>query len=424
MEIAHDEVQQNIQIFSDCTGIPVTVYDQSFKVILRTLPHKNLCCASTRPQADSGCRTAPSFAAQNAYSLGEPYIYSCDCGFIFLCVALLTPNGQFSGCQIAGPIRMEPLSQDLIATVLSQNPNCSCAAYSQLMLALQQMPENTPAQIESLSKLFYNNVTSLCRDTAAYERNRDLFRVQNEIGENIFKYKTLQAPQAAASTQAGEPAQLIALLFDGHTTEAFALLEYILQRHLSVEDGSFERIKLGLLKLYMDLCRAILEKNRLFQNNITIDFPLVKHLSDIQNVHELFAWSHDMLKQLQTQVSATLYDGYSDWIVRAMQYIQTHYMEKLTLQALARTLHVHASYLSKLFKKDVGMNFTDYLNAVRIEQSIRLLSTTDKTLLEIASAVGFEDQSYFTKIFRKVMGETPKKYRTRLTGEVPQSDFI
>ena len=56
-------------------------------------------------------------------------------------------------------------------------------------------------------------------------------------------------------------------------------------------------------------------------------------------------------------------------------------------------------------------SFTDYLSRTRIERSIELLRDTDMSLLEIAGLVGFEDQSYFTKVFKKETGLSPKKYR-------------
>lgn len=412
MGISRTELQQNIHVFSECTDIPVTVYDKTYKVIFRTFPEKNLCCASGRPQTESSCRKAPSFAAQNAFSLGEPYIYSCDCGFIFFCVAMLTPDGQYAGCQIAGPLRMEPLTPNVIQTVMAHNPNLSTAAYSQLFHALQQMSERTPTQIESLSKLLYNNVISLCGDNGVYERNRSLSRVQNEIGRNILEYKHVQRTQNLADIAEEGAEQLASLLLEGRPDEGRELVEHILQRHISIEDGNFERIKLRLLQLYMDLCRETLERKRLFQNEITVDFPLLSSLNEIQTVEALFDWSRRMLARFQEQIASALYDGFSDWIVKAVQYIHIHYAEKLTLRELAAKLHVHESYLSKLFKQNVGMNFSDYLNSIRIEQSISLLTTTNKSILEVSSAVGFEDQSYFTKVFRKIIGETPKKYRT------------
>ena len=83
----------------------------------------------------------------------------------------------------------------------------------------------------------------------------------------------------------------------------------------------------------------------------------------------------------------------------------------LTLEEVAAHVHLHPSYFSTLFKSSTGSSFKEYLNMVRIEESKRLLSNTDYSIIDIAVAVGFEDQSYFSKVFKKYTGLTPKQFR-------------
>ena len=78
---------------------------------------------------------------------------------------------------------------------------------------------------------------------------------------------------------------------------------------------------------------------------------------------------------------------------------------------MAGSIHINESYLSKLFKKELGVGFTDYLNSLRIQKSVELLSQPDMNLLEIAGRVGFDDQSYFTKVFKKITGKTPRQFK-------------
>ena len=83
----------------------------------------------------------------------------------------------------------------------------------------------------------------------------------------------------------------------------------------------------------------------------------------------------------------------------------------VTLEDVANEVHLAPSYFSTLFKQSTGSSFREYLNMVRIEESKRLLMTTEHSISDIALATGFEDQSYFTKIFKKHTGLTPKQYR-------------
>ena len=100
-----------------------------------------------------------------------------------------------------------------------------------------------------------------------------------------------------------------------------------------------------------------------------------------------------------------------DLLSRAISYIRSNYMHKITLEDVARHVMLSPSYLSKLFKEELGTNFNRFLTSVRIERSRVLLLSDELTIAEIAECSGFFDQSYFNKVFKRETGLTPKKYR-------------
>ena len=99
------------------------------------------------------------------------------------------------------------------------------------------------------------------------------------------------------------------------------------------------------------------------------------------------------------------------YVRRALQYIAAHFAAPLTLEAVAREISVSPNYLSMLFHKTVGLTFRERLCRVRVEESKRLLLNSKYSLKEIAVAVGFTDQSYFTKVFKHLTGLSPGKFR-------------
>ena len=101
----------------------------------------------------------------------------------------------------------------------------------------------------------------------------------------------------------------------------------------------------------------------------------------------------------------------SELIKKAIRYISKNFQHTLTLDEVASHVHLNPSYFSTLFKQSTGSSFKEYLNLVRIEESKRLLANTDYSIIDISIAVGFEDQSYFSKVFKKYTGLTPKQYR-------------
>ena len=99
------------------------------------------------------------------------------------------------------------------------------------------------------------------------------------------------------------------------------------------------------------------------------------------------------------------------------QYVEKNYCKKITLDDIADTLHVNRSYLSRYYKNKKGINlFEDILNR-RVEAAKEYLRTTDMRTYEISEAVGVEDAGYFSKMFKKITGVSPKEFRKREQNE-------
>lgn len=103
--------------------------------------------------------------------------------------------------------------------------------------------------------------------------------------------------------------------------------------------------------------------------------------------------------------------GYSLLVQKVITRIDSDLTADLSLNAIASLLSVNASYLSGLFKKETGTTLTDYVNRRRIEHGILLLNATTLQIQTVAQYCGIPDVNYFTKLFKKYIGKTPKEYR-------------
>lgn len=97
-------------------------------------------------------------------------------------------------------------------------------------------------------------------------------------------------------------------------------------------------------------------------------------------------------------------------IAKATSYINENYMHILTLKMLADHVHTNSSYLSRLYKKETGDTVTEAINRVRLEKAKELLTSTDLKTYEVAEKVGIPDPSYFSILFKKYTGASPKTY--------------
>ena len=100
-------------------------------------------------------------------------------------------------------------------------------------------------------------------------------------------------------------------------------------------------------------------------------------------------------------------------IRRALSYIDEHLRDELSLGVMAEYVGISPAYFSSLFTKSVGCSFVDYLNRQRIQKACDYMHDDRMKVYEIAEKVGFHDERYFSRVFRRVKGMTPKEYRER-----------
>ncbi|MFF2089559.1 AraC family transcriptional regulator [Paenibacillus sp. NPDC058174] len=99
-------------------------------------------------------------------------------------------------------------------------------------------------------------------------------------------------------------------------------------------------------------------------------------------------------------------------IKRVLSWVDTHYRDKFVLEKLADDLHLSSYYLSHSFSDKTGSSLTQYISSRRIKEACLLLETTTKSVGAIADEVGFQQVSYFCRVFKGMLGVTPKRYRT------------
>jgi two-component system response regulator YesN len=100
-------------------------------------------------------------------------------------------------------------------------------------------------------------------------------------------------------------------------------------------------------------------------------------------------------------------------VARACKYIQENFRQELSLDDVSKEVNVSPYYFSKLFKEEVGENFIDYLTALRIGNAKELLKRPILSVREAGLQSGYADPNYFSRIFKKHTGMTPREYRER-----------
>ena len=126
----------------------------------------------------------------------------------------------------------------------------------------------------------------------------------------------------------------------------------------------------------------------------------------------IFLWILRYWHSLGMEISDTVIpSNHINVLKSAFAYVDEHYAEDISASSTAAYCNVSYSYFSRMFKKNMGRSFTEYLNQYRVTKAEGLLTSTDKSITEIALETGFSDAGYFIKVFKKQKGLSPRKFK-------------
>ena len=142
------------------------------------------------------------------------------------------------------------------------------------------------------------------------------------------------------------------------------------------------------------------------------DFYII-HMDACSTIQEISDLHHEMAldftgKMRLLQKNAAL----SKPVAQCIDYIYAHISARITVEDLAVYTNLSASYLSRLFKQNLGVSISDYIREKKIEKAQNLLRFSDFTYIQIANYLSFSSQSHFIQTFQHFVGMTPKQYRS------------
>ncbi|MCD9025372.1 response regulator transcription factor [Cohnella silvisoli] len=203
---------------------------------------------------------------------------------------------------------------------------------------------------------------------------------------------------------------------------------------IHVRRGDSEQISACLRTVYRDMLAAGLNKN-VIQQYATEILSRADRMRDelhipvpdetrIETQRKVFGYSilSDLLQflsrylqDLAEEIARHANTGTPSIIKRVKDFLDKHCTEDVTLVSLSGHLHINHSYLSRLIKKETGVNFRDLLCQYRIEKAKEMMKQAEIKTFEIAYEVGFKDPSHFSQAFKRTVGVSPSEYRDSIT---------
>ena len=166
-----------------------------------------------------------------------------------------------------------------------------------------------------------------------------------------------------------------------------------------------------VIELVVLLSRAAIRGGADVEQIFGLNYTYLNKINSFRNIDEIAYWLSGIMTRFTDQVFNLTNVKHADVIFRAIDYVKKNYKKKVTLEETASHVYLSPAYFSRVFKEEIGDNFNTYVNTVRVDAAKKLLLNDTISLVDLSSMVGFETQSYFSKVFKRVTGVTPGKFR-------------
>jgi two-component system response regulator YesN len=390
--------------YSTATGIPVKILtEDSFPDDLCSL-----CSALNSPETPTDCLAQHMYNARQAERFGGSYIYFCHTSLLYWTSPIIY-EGVMIGAFTAGPAVIID-KEEIISEWKYRAPDTVDAKLAALLENVQYI---TPEKSKSLAELLlmcagWVNESSehLLIESKKYQDQ------QAHISNYIHQLKTGESPEKATYPIELEE-ELFSAIAQGKKQPAQRILNEILGNVFFTSGSNMDYISLRVTELIVMLSRAAIEGGADPEETLSMNFTYLQQVNQFRTLESLSYWLATVLNNYITLVFDFQIIKHVDRLERTLHYIHSHFSEKVTLEEAASQAALSPTYFSKVFKEEIGVSLTQYINQIRVNHAKTLLKTTPCSLIEIAGLVGFEDQSYFSRVFKQELGISPGKYRSK-----------
>jgi len=400
--------QNMADAFSFSTGIGCRVLSEQGDVLYQVGIETNECeYLRSLPGDEPPCSNFHSQALQLSERFGGRYIYACASGLTFFCSPILS-GGIIAGGLVAGPVLISDVD-DCLDDIIEKR-GLPASAVRSLQKFLHTVPPVTPTQLRHLSIQLFSNAVYIGDSSRMFFLEQTQSDQQRTISEYVHQVK---ASQQEISYPMDKEQALTTAIAQGDKQTAAALLNDLLG-HVFFFTKDPDTIQTRITELLVVLSRAAISGGGNTEIIFDINYRYMQELRRLRTQEDVAQWLAKVLNRYTGLVFDLVDSKHKNIIRKAVDYINLYYARELTLGEVADYVGYSHSHFSKVFKEEMNTSFRTYLNQVRVEKSKYFLLSGLSTISEICALCGFEDQSYYCKVFKKVVGTTPDRFRKQM----------
>jgi two-component system response regulator YesN len=353
------------------------------------------------------CKKERQRSLEIAIETGQSYICLCHAGIVLVCVPVMDKDKALGG-MFFGKCLWEPATEILVKDIQKRLKDVRLDT-KKLTGAIRRLPVIAGRRIHQAAEFLFDLLYEVGGfDPRGIRWRQQRAEQQSKIGEFIQERKKVGTEWRYPLESERE---LMGKVKIGDQTGAKEILNSILGTILFHNPGDLGVLKARMLELLSILSRSAVE------GGVDVDIMLEKNLTfinkvmRINNQQDLCAWISTALNEFIELVYSSQDARKVTQIRPAINYIDANYDKPITLADIAKASHLSVSRLAHIFKEQMGITIIDYLTSVRIERAKQLLLATEQSCTEICFQVGYNNQSYFSRTFKDLVGMTPRQFR-------------
>lgn len=356
------------------------------------------------------CRSSYARAGMEAEKWNEPYFFKCHAGLIaWACPILL--DGKHEGNFICGQVLMWKPDDYYIQEILEITKKLDIDKAA-LKKAAKKLEVISAEHMQAAADILFVTANYFAHSgTSTLDYQQQLRMISSWLWNENYNKKDQETVEQDILELEKEFFREIRLSQQESSRE---LLKNLAVKFFTHSRGKIEIIKGLSIEFISLLTRFATECGTNFEESIRYSFKRLNELEEADTVEKVILWlltTGNIYIDLLTEKDV---DPQETIINNAVSYIRSNYPSQgLSLKIIADHCHISPSYLSRIFKQKKGYTITQQVNRTRIEEARHLLQVSDSTIEEIAKKVGFNDRSYFCKVFKKQVGLSPSDYRKR-----------
>ncbi|WP_276353989.1 response regulator [Cohnella caldifontis] len=215
----------------------------------------------------------------------------------------------------------------------------------------------------------------------------------------------------AAAYRGYDTNPLVNAMVTGNKQAALAGLDRIMHDHPMLQPAELKFVYITIVNA---IARTSLIGNQAVEDFSNYCLQLLEVLNQSHQVEEIRGLMAGAIEKIMDHLEKTQSKRRRKVIEKATSYIEENYCRPISLGTVSDMLMLNASYLSKIFKEEMGIPFSKYLMEYRVSKAIQLMRDPTLKMYEISSLVGYEDVQYFTKVFKAIKGIAPMQYREKI----------